>query len=169
MSLSYWHPWTLTIYHLCRTTLRTVSETILYKCLFTLSVCFSELNPCLKPWSYIPEGVLPVFWRVVYWTSQFLTWYITVTQCSFILISALCASCWTYSCLLLTSLPPGHMSAGCCCHLCSRMLARGLSLGWESLKRHSSKMQSITAPTYLSSSSWSYMWLLTRSGDSHGD
>ncbi|TRY71417.1 hypothetical protein DNTS_011662 [Danionella cerebrum] len=29
---------------------------------------------CYKPWSYIPDGILPVFWRVVYWTSQFLTW-----------------------------------------------------------------------------------------------
>ncbi|XP_053181243.1 G-protein coupled receptor-associated protein LMBRD2a [Scomber japonicus] len=29
---------------------------------------------CEEPWSYIPEGVLPVLWRVVYWTSQFLTW-----------------------------------------------------------------------------------------------
>lgn len=29
---------------------------------------------CEEPWSYIPDGVLPVFWRVVYWTSQFLTW-----------------------------------------------------------------------------------------------
>lgn len=29
---------------------------------------------CLKPWSFVPAGVFPVFWRVVYWTSQFLTW-----------------------------------------------------------------------------------------------
>ncbi|KAM4615991.1 G-protein coupled receptor-associated protein LMBRD2a [Polymixia lowei] len=29
---------------------------------------------CARPWSYIPDGILPVFWRVVYWTSQFLTW-----------------------------------------------------------------------------------------------
>lgn len=29
---------------------------------------------CEEPWSYIPDGVLPVFWRVVYWTSQCLTW-----------------------------------------------------------------------------------------------
>ncbi|XP_032874137.1 LOW QUALITY PROTEIN: G-protein coupled receptor-associated protein LMBRD2 [Amblyraja radiata] len=29
---------------------------------------------CVRPWSYIPDGILPVFWRVVYWTSQFLTW-----------------------------------------------------------------------------------------------
>ncbi|XP_061149751.1 G-protein coupled receptor-associated protein LMBRD2B [Syngnathus typhle] len=29
---------------------------------------------CYEPWSYIPDGVMPVFWRVVYWTSQCLTW-----------------------------------------------------------------------------------------------
>ncbi|XP_075040409.1 G-protein coupled receptor-associated protein LMBRD2 [Mixophyes fleayi] len=29
---------------------------------------------CYKPWSYIPRGIMPIFWRVVYWTSQFLTW-----------------------------------------------------------------------------------------------
>ncbi|XP_008302158.1 LMBR1 domain-containing protein 2-B-like [Stegastes partitus] len=34
----------------------------------------SGTKGCVKPWSYIPDGVLPVFWRVVYWTSQFLTW-----------------------------------------------------------------------------------------------
>lgn len=31
-------------------------------------------DKCTKPWSYIPDGILPIFWRVVYWTSQFLTW-----------------------------------------------------------------------------------------------
>uniref|UniRef100_A0A3Q3WJ16 LMBR1 domain containing 2 n=1 Tax=Mola mola TaxID=94237 RepID=A0A3Q3WJ16_MOLML len=31
-------------------------------------------TPCYKPWSYIPDGIMPVFWRVVYWTSQCLTW-----------------------------------------------------------------------------------------------
>uniref|UniRef100_A0A671VD36 LMBR1 domain containing 2a n=1 Tax=Sparus aurata TaxID=8175 RepID=A0A671VD36_SPAAU len=36
----------------------------------------NDVSPkaCDKPWSYIPDGILPVFWRVVYWTSQFLTW-----------------------------------------------------------------------------------------------
>nr|XP_005306971.1 G-protein coupled receptor-associated protein LMBRD2 [Chrysemys picta bellii] len=29
---------------------------------------------CFIPWSYIPDGIMPIFWRVVYWTSQFLTW-----------------------------------------------------------------------------------------------
>uniref|UniRef100_A0A3Q4H091 LMBR1 domain containing 2a n=1 Tax=Neolamprologus brichardi TaxID=32507 RepID=A0A3Q4H091_NEOBR len=33
-------------------------------------------NPskCEEPWTYIPNDILEVFWRVVYWTSQFLTW-----------------------------------------------------------------------------------------------
>ncbi|KAJ7335053.1 hypothetical protein JRQ81_012994 [Phrynocephalus forsythii] len=31
-------------------------------------------HECFKPWSYIPDGIMPIFWRVVYWTSQFLTW-----------------------------------------------------------------------------------------------
>ncbi|XP_028731450.1 G-protein coupled receptor-associated protein LMBRD2 isoform X1 [Peromyscus leucopus] len=34
----------------------------------------SRQHPCFKPWSYIPDGIMPIFWRVVYWTSQFLTW-----------------------------------------------------------------------------------------------
>ncbi|XP_071548396.1 LMBR1 domain-containing protein 2 homolog [Panulirus ornatus] len=33
-------------------------------------------SKCHKPWSLVPAGVFPVFWRVVYWTSQFLTWLI---------------------------------------------------------------------------------------------
>uniref|UniRef100_A0AAX7VYB9 LMBR1 domain containing 2 n=1 Tax=Astatotilapia calliptera TaxID=8154 RepID=A0AAX7VYB9_ASTCA len=41
--------------------------------------CFdlSEIGPpgkCEEPWTYIPNDTLEVFWRVVYWTSQFLTW-----------------------------------------------------------------------------------------------
>lgn len=35
---------------------------------------YSILKVCEEPWSYIPDAILPVFWRVVYWTSQFLTW-----------------------------------------------------------------------------------------------
>ncbi|XP_050033222.1 G-protein coupled receptor-associated protein LMBRD2B isoform X1 [Dermacentor andersoni] len=31
---------------------------------------------CVQPWSFVPEGVLQSLWRVVYWTSQALTWLI---------------------------------------------------------------------------------------------
>uniref|UniRef100_A0A7M4FDJ7 LMBR1 domain containing 2 n=1 Tax=Crocodylus porosus TaxID=8502 RepID=A0A7M4FDJ7_CROPO len=42
-------------------------------CLFSLSSYYRK-QKCFKPWSYIPDGIMPIFWRVVYWTSQFLTW-----------------------------------------------------------------------------------------------
>uniref|UniRef100_A0A672ITW2 LMBR1 domain containing 2a n=1 Tax=Salarias fasciatus TaxID=181472 RepID=A0A672ITW2_SALFA len=55
-----------------------------YKCLqsqanyailiMRVCVCVYSVPKCEEPWSYIPDGILPVFWRVVYWTSQFLTW-----------------------------------------------------------------------------------------------
>jgi len=36
----------------------------------------STITPvhCEKPWSNVPENVFPNLWRVVYWTSQCLTW-----------------------------------------------------------------------------------------------
>ncbi|XP_063817033.1 G-protein coupled receptor-associated protein LMBRD2 isoform X2 [Pseudophryne corroboree] len=42
----------------------------------THSLSAENVSPqvCYKPWSYIPKGIMPIFWRVVYWTSQFLTW-----------------------------------------------------------------------------------------------
>lgn len=36
----------------------------------------NPLRICHQPWSLVPDGVFPVFWRIVYWTSQFLTWLI---------------------------------------------------------------------------------------------
>ncbi|XP_070820709.1 G-protein coupled receptor-associated protein LMBRD2B-like isoform X1 [Chaetodon trifascialis] len=41
---------------------------------FSVHLAVSKPKACEEPWSYIPDGILPVFWRVVYWASQFLTW-----------------------------------------------------------------------------------------------
>ncbi|XP_060792076.1 G-protein coupled receptor-associated protein LMBRD2B isoform X4 [Neoarius graeffei] len=41
----------------------------------TVAPTISIATACHKPWSYIPDRIMPVFWRVVYWTSQCLTWY----------------------------------------------------------------------------------------------
>lgn len=63
-----------------------VSTTIYNQCVldhrsFINTTANSSVRPtksvpesCYKPWSYIPDGIMPVFWRVVYWTSQCLTW-----------------------------------------------------------------------------------------------
>ncbi|XP_050544432.1 LMBR1 domain-containing protein 2 homolog isoform X2 [Daktulosphaira vitifoliae] len=36
----------------------------------------SQNEYCKNPWSYVPSSTLPNLWRVVYWTSQLLTWFI---------------------------------------------------------------------------------------------
>uniref|UniRef100_A0A7N6B7I5 LMBR1 domain containing 2 n=1 Tax=Anabas testudineus TaxID=64144 RepID=A0A7N6B7I5_ANATE len=43
-------------------------------CFTAYCLSHSVPTPCYKPWSYIPKRIMPVFWRVVYWTSQCLTW-----------------------------------------------------------------------------------------------
>ncbi|XP_011307481.1 LMBR1 domain-containing protein 2 homolog [Fopius arisanus] len=39
---------------------------------------------CLKPWSSVPDNVFPNLWRIVYWTSQCLTWLILPLMQSYI-------------------------------------------------------------------------------------
>ncbi|KAK2554648.1 G-protein coupled receptor-associated protein LMBRD2 [Acropora cervicornis] len=36
----------------------------------------ASINDCEKPWSFLPVQVLPDLWRVVYWSSQILSWVI---------------------------------------------------------------------------------------------
>lgn len=47
---------------------------VTHLCTVLLLLSRSVPKPCYMPWSYIPKGVMTVFWRVVYWTSQCLTW-----------------------------------------------------------------------------------------------
>nr|CAD7568702.1 unnamed protein product [Timema californicum] len=42
------------------------------------------LNVCEPPWSFVTENVFPNLWRVVYWTSQFLTWLVLPLMQSYI-------------------------------------------------------------------------------------
>lgn len=38
------------------------------------SVMDEEVVGCSKPWSYVPDSVLPILYHIVYWTTQCLTW-----------------------------------------------------------------------------------------------
>lgn len=38
---------------------------------------------CQEPWSYVPDNILLNLWRVVYWTSLFLTWLVMPTMQSY--------------------------------------------------------------------------------------
>ena len=49
-----------------------------------IDVTLKPPHTCQKPWSSVPEDVFPYLWRVVYWTSQFLTWLILPLMQSYI-------------------------------------------------------------------------------------
>lgn len=42
------------------------------------------LSKCQKPWSSVADSVLPDLWKIVYWTSQCLTWLILPLMQSYI-------------------------------------------------------------------------------------
>lgn len=39
-----------------------------------MSLRFAREEHCQVPVSHVPDDVLPTLWKIVYWTSQFLTW-----------------------------------------------------------------------------------------------
>lgn len=44
----------------------------------------TSADTCEMPWSYVPRYTLPIMWRIVYWTSQFLTWLLLPFMQSYI-------------------------------------------------------------------------------------
>lgn len=36
----------------------------------------SDTLECQQPWGMVPEHIFPNLWRIIYWSSQFLTWLI---------------------------------------------------------------------------------------------
>ncbi|XP_014246482.1 LMBR1 domain-containing protein 2 homolog [Cimex lectularius] len=55
-----------------------VSSTVYRQCLNNLNTTGNSTNKtvCKVPWSYVPDYVLPNLWRVVYWSSEVLTWLV---------------------------------------------------------------------------------------------
>ncbi|KAL0892402.1 hypothetical protein ABMA27_015521 [Loxostege sticticalis] len=69
-----------------------VTSTVYQQCLINANVTTVKAEPavvgnestttappsshCQKPWSNVPDSVFPNLWRIVYWTSQCLTWLI---------------------------------------------------------------------------------------------
>lgn len=50
-----------------------VSTTVYRQCIHNN---FNNTSVCKVPWSLVPEGLFPNLWRIVYWTSEVLTWLI---------------------------------------------------------------------------------------------
>ncbi|KAH9508112.1 LMBR1 domain-containing protein 2 [Bulinus truncatus] len=65
-----------TQYYNTSTTSNVNSNDIPSKALISNSGVESFNFSCEQPASYVPDQVLPVLWRIIYWTSQVLTWLI---------------------------------------------------------------------------------------------
>lgn len=101
---------------------------VFYHCSFPFlaHVYNSVPKPCYKPWSYIPDGIMPVFWRVVYWTSQCLTWSVWLSHTNRELV---CFVVFGFKKVWL-------VFSGCCCPSCSRTPALEASPSLGRLKQH---------------------------------
>eukprot|EP00126_Sphaerothecum_destruens_P001662 Sdes_comp15075_c0_seq1m3862 len=53
-----------------------VSASFYRQCLGEAGTDPALQEKCTKPWSYIPENFLFVFWQVIYWVSLPLTWVV---------------------------------------------------------------------------------------------
>lgn len=73
---------------LTRTFLHDLSQTVYRQCIqehnITMFINKTYLNnsedvigECQPPWGMVPEHIFPNLWRIIYWSSQFLTWLIS--------------------------------------------------------------------------------------------
>ncbi|EDO45173.1 predicted protein [Nematostella vectensis] len=65
-----------TFYRKCLLENKPIQNTTRLFQLVTLSNSSQDVPVCLPPWSYLPKQALPDLWRVVYWSSQILSWLI---------------------------------------------------------------------------------------------
>ncbi|XP_073817587.1 LMBR1 domain-containing protein 2 homolog [Musca autumnalis] len=88
---------------------------------------------CQQPWGMIPEEVFPNLWRIIYWTSQFLTWLIMPLMQSY-----LKAGDFTIKGKLKSALIENAIYYGSYLFICGILLiyiaAKGVSLDWQKLK-----------------------------------
>ncbi|KAI8117578.1 LMBR1 domain-containing protein 2 like protein [Lucilia cuprina] len=90
-------------------------------------------SDCQQPWGMIPESVFPNLWRIIYWTSQFLTWLIMPLMQSY-----LKAGDFTIKGKLKSALIENAIYYGSYLFICGILLiyiaAKGVSLDWQKLK-----------------------------------
>ncbi|XP_011213600.1 LMBR1 domain-containing protein 2 homolog [Bactrocera dorsalis] len=94
----------------------------------------SETNThCQAPWGMIPDDVFPNLWRIIYWSSQFLTWLIMPLMQSY-----LKAGDFTIKGKLKSALVENAIYYSSYLFICGILLiyiaAKGVSLDWQKLK-----------------------------------
>ncbi|KAH8382504.1 hypothetical protein KR009_003896 [Drosophila setifemur] len=94
----------------------------------------TNLTPeCQEPWGMVPATVFPNLWRIIYWSSQFLTWLIMPLMQSY-----LKAGDFTVKGKLKSALIENAIYYGSYLFICGVLLiyiaVKGESLDWQKLK-----------------------------------
>lgn len=88
---------------------------------------------CQEPWGMVPPTVFPNLWRIIYWSSQFLTWLIMPLMQSY-----LKAGDFTVKGKLKSALIENAIYYGSYLFICGVLLiyiaVKGESLDWQKLK-----------------------------------
>uniref|UniRef100_A0A1B6CP33 LMBR1 domain-containing protein 2 homolog n=1 Tax=Clastoptera arizonana TaxID=38151 RepID=A0A1B6CP33_9HEMI len=97
-------------------------------------VSLNNFTLCEEPWSNVPENVLPNLWRIVYWSSQFLTWLVLPLMQSYAK-----AGEFTFKGKLKSALVDNAIYYGSYLFICGVLLVYlafkpGLELDWQKLK-----------------------------------
>ncbi|XP_061709747.1 LMBR1 domain-containing protein 2 homolog isoform X1 [Cydia pomonella] len=91
------------------------------------------VTKCQKPWSFVDDSVFPNLWRVVYWTSQCLTWLIMPMMQSYSK-----AGDFTVKGKLKSALVDNAIYYGSYLFICGILLIyialKGVSLDWAKIK-----------------------------------
>lgn len=99
----------------------------------TGALSLAKHSECQQPWGMIPDEVFPNLWRIIYWTSQFLTWLIMPLMQSY-----LKAGDFTIKGKLKSALIENAIYYGSYLFICGILLiyiaAKGVALDWQKLK-----------------------------------
>ncbi|XP_053679357.1 LMBR1 domain-containing protein 2 homolog [Anopheles nili] len=117
-----------------------VTSTVYRQCLQEHNITSNGSNNngpdviCQRPWGMVEEEVFPNLWRIIYWSSQFLTWLIMPLMQSY-----LKAGDFTIKGKLRSALVDNAIYYGTYLFICGILLIYlalqpGISLDWQKLK-----------------------------------
>jgi hypothetical protein len=89
---------------------------------------------CQKPWGMVPEYVFPNLWRIIYWSSQFLTWLILPLMQSYLKAGEFTIKGKLKSAIIDNAIYYGSYLLICGILLIYIALKPGVSLDWQKLK-----------------------------------
>ena len=98
------------------------------------SLTINNNSQCQKPWGMIPEYMFPNLWRVIYWTSQFLTWLIMPLMQSYLKAGDFTINGKLKSALIDNAIYYGSYLFICGILLIYIALKPGVYLDWQKLK-----------------------------------